>query len=99
MFAATRFGNDIKHETVPLLTGTAATASPESFPGVLAPQTCSARTPIDGAVASRRSERRGGGGEEDGVGAGGGGGLTFSALEVETEVWKSHCFQIYRATH
>lgn len=96
MFVATRFGNDIKYETVPLLTGTAAKASPESFPGVLAPQTCSARTPIDGAVASRRSERRGGGGgggEEDGVGGGGGGGwLTFSALEVETEVWKSHCF-------
>lgn len=96
MFAATRFGNDIKHETVPLLMGTVATASPESFPGVLAPQTCSAWTPIDGAVASRRSERRGGGGggggEEDGAGGGGCGGLTFSALEVETEVWKSHCF-------
>lgn len=42
--------------------------------------------PIDGAVGSRRNRREGGGD------SGGGGGVTFSTLEVETEVWKSQCF-------
>lgn len=48
--------------------------------------TCSTGTPIDGAVGSRRNGRGGGGGGKKEWG------VTFSTLEVETEVWKSHCF-------